>query len=246
VRNIATRHELAERLGELATLPDRSLIIVDVALGWPVDVARVFVPRSPTRASMTRLLTSMVDDGPTNANNRFEVAAELNRSIGVAVFWGHPVGHAYRGLAATRTTPRGLRAFCGERLRRLERACGGTIKSPLQLYGNGSVGSQSILAQVMFERLRRGGVDLALWPYEDSCAQVVVAEEFFARRLFVEGRGAVRDERQVRAVTSVFADDLRHGRDPLSTFDARALSATARRGVMRTEGWLARLPVTPQ
>jgi hypothetical protein len=243
VANVATRRELEDRLGELSTLPGRTLVIIDVALGWPAGLARQLGVHPQSRAAMAGLLADMVVEGPRNANNRFEVANALNERSGVALFWGHPHGRRYRWLSATKQPPRGLDRWEGHHLRRLERACGGTIKSPLQLYGNGSVGSQSMLAQAMVERLRRSGVDLAVWPYDGDDARLVVAEEFFSRPVFVQRPASCRDESQVRAVARAFVGDLRAGNDPFSIVDLDVLRGVARREVLREEGWLARLAV---
>jgi molybdopterin molybdotransferase len=243
VRNLATRRELEGDLEKVAAKAGRTLVIIDVALGWPEGLAAL-VAGSPRRHDVARLLGDEVTDGPRNENNRFEVASELNRRAGVALYWGHPQGRAYRFLSPTKRPPRGLAPWDGEHLRRLERACGGTIKSPLQLYGNGSVGSQSMLAQAMLERLRRAGVPLALWPYDGDGATVVVAEEFFARRLFDFPRGTVRDERQVRGCVSVLRPLLEGAPTPLVSLSA--LRQPAREVVLHEEGWLARLEVAAE
>jgi molybdopterin molybdotransferase len=242
-RNVATRRELEGLVEDLAALPGRSLVIIDVALGWPEGLATL-VAGTASRHAMAGLLANVVVDGARNENNRFDVASELNARAGVAVFWGHPVGRRYRHLSATTRPPRGLARWEGQHLRRLERACGGRIKSPLQLYGNGSVGSQSMLAQAMLERLRRCGVPLGLWPYDGAGRKVVVAEEFFARRLFDWPHGIVRDERQVRGCVAVLSRLLRAGADPLVGLGA--LSDRERSAVMTEEGWLARLEVAAE
>jgi len=241
VRNVATRRELEDRLCRLGDRPGRSLVIIDVALGWPEGLASLICPDRPHRAGVAAVLAEMIDDDARNENNRFDVAGELNRRAGVAAFWGHPHGRTYRWLSATKAPPRGLTAWTGHHLRQLERACGGTIKSPLQLYGNGSVGSQSLLAQAMIERMRLGGVPLSVWPFERAHAKIVVVEEFFNRPEFVLRAASCRDESQVRSVAAAVARDLRAGIDPLAAVNLNALSPTDRRVVRTEEGWLARL-----
>jgi molybdopterin molybdotransferase len=242
-RNLSTRRELEDVLESLTSRPGRSLVVIDVALGWPEGLAELACGE-PRRHEMAALLADLVLDGARNENNRFDVANELNARAGVALFWGHPHGRRYRHLSSTTRPPRGLARWEGQHLRRLERACGGTIKSPLQLYGNGSVGSQSMLAQAMFERLRRRGVPIGLWPYDGARAKVVVAEEFFARRLFDWPRGTVRDERQVRGCVAVMRPLLESGGGALVALGA--LGSSSRAAVLAEEGWLARLEVAAE
>ena len=63
------------------------------------------------RALCARLAELIVDEAD-GANNRFEVAAALNREIQAALagggdgpFWGHPAGHAYLHLTPKRPRP---------------------------------------------------------------------------------------------------------------------------------------------
>jgi molybdopterin molybdotransferase len=120
------------------------------------------------------LLTAEIVDLPER-NNRFEVAAELNRRAtgGPAPFWGTP-------RASALLPPRKplLPAGCPE-LRACELALRPRPKSGFQLWGAGSVGSQTLLGIPLLERLRRRfGEDSCVWPFEAPERRIVLAEVY--------------------------------------------------------------------
>jgi hypothetical protein len=235
--NPPTRAALADALTNLFERPGRSLVVLDVALGWPSGLAAALGLAGAPRAATVALLDELVSDGPDNANNRFEVADELNRRSGAALFWGHPPGRRYRWLSATTTPPRTLapRPFDARRL--IERDVGGVIKSPMQLSGAGAVGGQSMMAQVFVHRLAAAGVELAVWPFETREARVVVGESFFSLAPWRAEAGAVSDQRQARAVARGLRGALARGADVLEGVLA-TMAAPARATVRREEGWL--------
>lgn len=120
------------------------------------------------------LLTEEIVDMP-EWNNRFDVAAELNRRATgePAPFWGTPRASAL--LPARKPL---LPAGCLE-LRACEAALRPRPKSGFQLWGAGSVGSQTLLGIPVLERLRRRfGVELCVWPFEAPERRIVLAEVY--------------------------------------------------------------------
>ncbi len=235
--NFATRAELTEHVLGWAQRPGRTLVVLDVALGFPEGFAQALdLSGMPWRAT-ARLLADMLEEGPRNRNNRFDVANELNRRAGAALLWGHPHGRTYRWLSPTTTPQRGVAPCPIPPGRRVERHVRGAIKSPLQLLGAGSVGSQSLVAQAMVERWR-AEVTLSVWPFEVPRTPVVIAESFFSLAPWRSARGSVRDEQQVRAVAAWLRTQHRTHM-PLTRFSLlRALPTSDREVVRREEGWL--------
>ncbi len=241
-RNHATREQLTAHLDDLVARAGRTLIVIDVALGWPVGMASALGVRG--RSGVVALLNELVSDEANNANNRFAVASELNRRAGAALLWGHPRSQRYDHLAMTTRAPEGLapRPFSAKRT--IEHHVGGVIKSPVQLCGVGAVGSQSVLAQVLFERMRSRGLDLSVWPFEPATTRVVVAEYFFSLLAWRAEVGRVTDERQVRSAARWARAALRDGDALDASALLGALSARERRDVLSEEGWLMGWPST--
>jgi hypothetical protein len=239
--NLATRHELARVLTEVVAKPGRSLVVLDVVLGWPAGTARALRLRGRPIEAVGSLLDSLLIDGADNANNRFAVADALNARSGTALFWGHPPGRRFRHLSATKAVPRGLlpRPVADQRL--VESHVGRSIKSPMQLAGIGAVGGQSLVAQVFLRRLRSSGVPLSVWPFDPPRTRVVVGEYFFSLVDWRAERGTVTDERQVRAAVKFLRAELRVGRSPVRRALLAALTPAVRARVLNEEGWLVAL-----
>jgi precorrin-8X/cobalt-precorrin-8 methylmutase len=151
---------------------DRTLLAVDAPLGYPAGAAAHFglTPpgegTAPWRAMWTHTSCTLHDD-ERNANDRFEVAAGLNRSGGsVGPFWGRPHQRTIEGLAATKPG-----VFVVPELRHCEhwlRAQGLRPASCWQLAGVGSVGSQTLTLLPVLERLLTSGgsdVTVEVWPF---------------------------------------------------------------------------------
>ncbi len=213
--NPATRRAAEARLTEL--LDDardaRVVVGIDVSLGYPDGAADALGLRRgripPWRSMWTALEASIVDD-ERNRNNRFDVAAEFNarmsgRTGRAGPFWGCPTNHAREHLAATK--PRGPTAV--DEWRRVERVLRQLGRRPFscwQLLGAGAVGSQSLLAIPVLERLRRRFADrVRVWPFErvDGPRGRVIVVEVWPSLLEIDDGGddgpMVRDEAQVKA-----------------------------------------------
>jgi len=144
---------------------------IAAALGLPTDDA----PWS----AIWRQLSSRVQDGAANTNNRFAVASELNSVMGVGPgpFWGCPTQHETSFLRATK---RGQWDFpyslpTSEQLKRLretERRMKG-VQETWKLFGVGSVGSQALLGIPCLARLRDHpglAAHSRVWPFETGFA----------------------------------------------------------------------------
>ena len=93
--NVATRAEgealLAEILADLNRRGDRALIGFDVPLGFPVGTAARLSLKDATWSGLWAFLADNVRDKADNTNNRYQVAAKMNRLMTDQAwpFWGH-------------------------------------------------------------------------------------------------------------------------------------------------------------
>lgn len=232
--NVSTRVAAVDLLVELAIRPGRCLVGVDFSLGFPAGTAGALGLAGTPWEATWRLLCSMIDDDHRNANNRFDVAAELNRRIapGPGPFWGCPPAQAGDHLTTTKVACDPLPQW-----RTIEaelRSRGRRPFSAWQLLGAGAVGSQSLLGVPavarLVERVAASGRSTDVWPF--TCGLAVpegdtVLVEVWPTLADLAGDpgdvwGArVRDERQVVAVArhlaaidlaDAFAPDVPIGR----------------------------------
>lgn len=239
--NPPTRHTAALALGELIerSAGDRLLIGIDVSLGYPAGTSELLGLGGPPWEATWRLVASLVDDDHRNRNNRFAVAAELNRRAGgtPGPFWGCPPAHAEPALPRTKPAvfPVGeyRHAETLLRARRMRPA------SVWQLLGAGSVGSQTLTAlPVLAALVARHGVDV--WPFTTGLAApatrpggTVVAEVW--PTMFAPGPGQVRDAAQVAGTVTALRAADRDRR--LAAWFAPPVGA-AHSAITAEEGWI--------
>jgi hypothetical protein len=151
-------HWLAARLAE----GGRQLVGFDFPMGYPAGLARRLTGLDSALA-LHRWLAGRIVDGPDNANNRFEVAADINRLLaGPGPFWGCPKARPRPHLPALKTV--NYRTLGLNEKRQVERE-NPPAKSVWQLLGAGSVGSQALLGIPVVHRLARE-TKAAVWPFE--------------------------------------------------------------------------------
>jgi hypothetical protein len=150
----------------------RVLLGCDFPMGYPAGFAGRLTGFRDAPA-VWEWLATRIEDGPDNRNNRFDVAASINaRMGGGGPFWGRPTRQVVDGLPATKQVDY---AALDLPERRAVEAKVPKAQPVWKLYTTGSVGSQSLMGLPMIHRLsQRDGV--AIWPFDDSQAQVVVAE----------------------------------------------------------------------
>lgn len=222
-----------------------TLLGVDVVLGYPTGTAAALGLPSPPWSSMwARLETSIVDD-ERNVNNRFVVASRLNEELGggPGPFWGCPPSAATATLTPTR--PQWEGAVATWRLVEQQlRDAGHRPFSAWQLLGAGSVGSQSLVAIPVLERLRRRWPDrVEVWPFTTGLrspalapGSVVIAEIWPSLADVPTTGHHVRDARQVVAVARWLAELDRAG--GLEAAFRPPLPAAAAKMVVDEEGWV--------
>ncbi len=178
-RALAAAH-LAGAIDSHITAGRRVLVGFDFAFGYPSGFARALGLRGPAPAWRRTWaeLSGLVEDDHDNCNNRWHVAARLNRRLGrrPGPFWNCPAQAAGTALGATRPVfpYRAGRRLSLDEYRAVDRqlrATGRFVQSVWKLYTTGSVGSQTLLgiprvAALRFDA-RRADVS-RVWPFEAS------------------------------------------------------------------------------
>lgn len=252
LENLATRRDAAAVLralfiGSLAR-GQRVLAGFDFPLGYPAGLAeRLELRGAPWRAVWDEIARSLVD-GPDNRNNRFSVAAELNRRLtGEAYpFWSCPAGSAGPFLQPKHHRRHSADGFPEHRL--VDRRMRGP-QPGWKLAGTGSAGGQALTGIPVLRALRddpalRGGA--RVWPFETGLAapgpgghaHVLMAEIYPSLVPAPPRAGEVKDSAQVRHLARHFATlDAQGGLAKLLEGDPE-LSRAERRQVERAEGWV--------
>jgi hypothetical protein len=196
-------------------------------------------------------LAALIEDREDGANNRFEVAAHLNRALGHAPgpFWGCPADRATRDLSDRRCAFEG-RGFAEWRLAdALLRRRGAGIQSVWKLYTRGSVGSQTLLGLPAIQRLlsdRELAARSRFWPFETQWDRdlrgVIHAELWPSLAPHRAEPYPIKDARQVAAARNWALDLDTAGQ--LGPWFARpdGLSDAESAGCLAEEGWILNAP----
>ncbi len=183
----------------------RVLTGFDFPFGYPKGFAQAMTG-SHDPFALWKVLSERIEDHDDNANNRFDVAEEINQRFDApGPFWGCPSGRSTSDLEGTK--PRSP-AFADRREieEHVLRA-----QTCWKLFTTGSVGSQALLGIPRLYALREHfGSDLAVAPFETSDAAIVLteiypsllAEEVEAQRLPDE----ILDATQVRVVATALSN----------------------------------------
>jgi precorrin-8X/cobalt-precorrin-8 methylmutase len=242
----------------------RVLLGYDFAFGYPEGFANV-VKKYLTGGSgaggtwrdVWCWLEASVIDRTSNVTNRFNVADTFNRSLKTAFFWGRPPSltglpalPSQKPTASSCPAGMGLNPLGDRRATELAMA-----KSVWQLFGAGSVGSQTLTGVPYLERLHshcnRFQQTLVVWPQETGFRPDPLARFCDARFLLVEiwpsllvpakhlGSKMVADEWQVAWMVELCRAQQAAGGLPL-WFDPPRLKVMprARAAAMNEEGWI--------
>ena len=236
--NLSTRAEaeafLAREIVESQSAGTRLLMGFDLPFGYPegfVEALGLDGP-APSWRKIWTLFEELIRDNEKNANNRFEVGAELNRRMGYSEgpFWGCPAKHAGPDLSPYRPKEH----FIAER-----RICEVPVPKSQpgwKLAYVGSVGSQGLMGIPVLERLRQNhGVQV--WPFETPRAEgptQVFTELYLSLWPVPSLGGPCKDADQVQAMTQLW------DRDPAQL---RAwMHADYPSAVYDEEGWVLGVP----
>lgn len=221
--NTATRAEgealLNKLISEHRKRGDRVLVGFDFNFGFPAGTAeRLKLTGTPWQA-MWKFLASNVVDKADNTNNRYQVAAKMNRLMTDEAwpFWGAPAKQAQRWLTTTKP-PAGAGADIPEFRATEDAARKGKLqpKSVWQMHGAGAVGGQTLVGLPIVRRLLESlGPSGAVWPFGTGWRALDAADVEPLSALAVEvwpsmfdGKpqpGEFRDQAQVRATAEALA-----------------------------------------
>ncbi|MEL6587305.1 MAG: molybdopterin-binding protein, partial [Pseudomonadota bacterium] len=208
----------------------RTLLGFDFAMGYPAGFAEALTGQ-PDALAVWDWLAARIEDGPDNANNRFDVAAEMNGAFpGIGPLWGCPPTLTRDGLP-----PKGT-ARTGHGIASDHREVEGHARSAhsvFKLFTTGAVGSQSLVGLAALAGLRARHPALAVWPQQTGFAvpqaQQVLVEIYPS--LYPPADHPIKDAGQViataRALRAATAD----------WFTAPATVPDAHR-IAREEGWI--------
>jgi hypothetical protein len=248
--NPSTRAEaeklIDSQLNELRRKDERVLLCVDFPLGLPRGAAQALKLEGPPWRAMMDFVAREMKDRPTNANNRFQVAAKMNRLMTGAAFpfWGCPPRDAQTMLSAKR--PREHQDGDLPEFRLTETAAKGA-SSIWKMYFQGSVGGQALTGMPVIKRLRDARADAAkIWPFEtgwkplseeDIAGAEVVFAEIYPSLIEVKPKtGEVKDAAQVRALVEHFA--ALDEKSKLAPLFGPAGDDSRRETIEQEEGWI--------
>jgi len=175
--NVATRAEgealLASILADHRKRGDRVLVGLDFNFGYPAGTAaRLKLEGTAGQAPwqlMWKFIASNIVDKADNTNNRYQVAAKMNRLMTDEAWplWGAPAKQAQRWLTTTKP-PAGSGADIPECRATENAARKGRLqpKSVWQMHGAGAVGGQTLVGIPAVRRLLESlGPSGAVWPF---------------------------------------------------------------------------------
>jgi hypothetical protein len=244
----AAEARLTAILADLKKRSERALVGFDFPLGFPRGFAGALkLKGEPWRAAWDELGKRVVDK-PTNVNNRFNVAAQLNRLLtdGPFPFWGAPAKDVQTTLAATKPRAHGPGDL--PEFRHADLAAKGAA-SIWKTYYNGSVGGQAIMGIPLVRRLKTARGEAArVWPFETgfkplSEADLAGVEVVFAEVYpsLIKGAalpGEVKDQTQVRITAEHFARVDEAGKLGAAFAPSKGTAADAVLDAEREEGWI--------
>ena len=254
--NVATRAEgeklIAALLADHRKRGDRVLVGFDFNFGYPAGTAERLKLTGTPWTAMWKFIAANVVDKPDNTNNRYQVAAKMNRLMTDAPWplWGAPANQAQRWLTTTKP-PAGSAADIPE-FRATELAIRkGRLqpKSVWQMHGAGAVGGQTLVGIAAVRRLLDNlGPSGAVWPFGTGWRALDASDLEPLSALVVEvypsmwgakpGPGEFKDQAQVRVTAEHFAKLDETG--ALSTAFAPPKGADEEliRKVEQEEGWI--------
>ncbi len=251
--NAASRAEgealLRTILADLRRRGERALVGFDFPLGFPRGTAERLALKGEPWSAMWSFVGSNVVDKADNTNNRFAVAAKINRLMTdeARPFWGAPARQAQRWLSTTKAAPGDIPEF---RLTETAARRGKVQpKSIWQAHGAGAVGGQALIGIAAARRLLEELTPAAaVWPFGTGFKTLTPADLEPLSALLVEvypalfptapEPGEVKDATQVRGVAEALAKLDEQGKLGAAFAAPQGLSEEDLAAAEREEGWI--------
>lgn len=217
---------LSALIEEELTAGRRLCLGFDFPFGYPAGFAAALTGRGDP-LTLWDWFEDRIEDVP-KANNRFDVAGEINRSLGEGrgPFWANGLKRDIDGLPRTKAGY--ANPFPDRRM--VEHLAKGSFTC-WQMAGVGAVGGQVMMGLPVLARLRRRFAgQVAAWPFEPLDKPVALVEIWPSLTVSAAPEGWIKDAWQVRSV----AVDLA-GRAPQALAAALDVSASE-------EGWILDVP----
>lgn len=244
--------ELTEILNRCLKRGDRVLVGVDFPLGFPAGTAEAMKLKGEHGKALRDFLLKEMKDKPDNSNNRFALAARMNRLIsdGPFPFWGCSKKDELTTLSVKKTREHGKGDIAEFRI--VEEAALASKKARPQpvwkIAYAGAIGGQAMTGIPAIERLREKFPALKVWPFDmplakldrDSLAdaRVVVAEVLTTLNATNQQSSEIRDEAQVRSICEALAERDANGKlGGMFAGEAKLTDAQKDR-VTAEEGWI--------
>ncbi|SEJ21972.1 precorrin-8X methylmutase [Pseudooceanicola nitratireducens] len=181
----------------------RLLVGFDFAFGYPSGLAQALAANGDWATVWARIAAGL-QDGPDNANTRFDLAADLNAAFpGDGPFWGNGLTRDIPGLP--RKKPSGWGDTLPANLRDADSRAS-AAQEVWKLSGAGSVGGQALTGIARLETLRQA-TGAQVWPFETlgDGSSHVMAEVFPSLVPMTFPEAAVRDAVQVEVTARALA-----------------------------------------
>ncbi len=246
--------ELEEILNRLVGRGDRVLLGFDFPLGFPAGAAEHLKLSQdvPAWIAMRKFLNKEMRDKPDNANNRFALAAQMNRKMseGPFPFWGCAKRDVLTTLAMKKTREHSAEDVPEFRLTE-QSAIAAKLGRPQPIWKiayAGAVGGQALTGIPALEKLRSSIEGMRLWPFEipleklDSDAldgvNIVACEINLAMQETNAKSTEIKDEAQVRINAEHFAALDESGRLAANFEGPKAASDSDKAVISTEEGWI--------
>jgi hypothetical protein len=244
--------ELTDLLGRCLKRGDRVLMGVDFPMGFPAGAAEALkLKGEPWRAIRDFLLKEMKDK-PDNSNNRFALAARMNRlmSGGPFPFWGCSKKDELTTLSVKKSREHGSGDIAEYRIveKTALAAKKGRPQPVWKIAYAGAVGGQTLTGIPAIERLREKFPALKIWPFEIPLAKleadtlddvrIVVAEVLPSLNSSRPEATEIRDEAQVRTLCEALAERDASGKLAALFASEQKLSDSQKAKIAGEEGWI--------
>ena len=254
--NPPTRAKAIEELTELLTRclkrGDRVLVGVDFPLGFPAGTSAALKLKGDAGKALRDFLLKEMKDKPDNSNNRFALAARMNRLIsdGPFPFWGCSKKDELTTLSVKKTREHGPKDIPEFRIVE-DKALDAKKARPQPVWKiayAGAIGGQAMTGIPAIERLREKFPTLKVWPFDMPLAKldaeglsdtrIVVAEVLTTLNATNQQSSEIRDEAQVRGICEALAERDASGKLAAMFAGEAKLTDGQKAKVTAEEGWI--------